>query len=453
MDRPKGKVLVIDDDIDLADTLKMGLKGRGYQVHTLNSGNEVVTKLESDDFDVVLTDLQMEGLDGLGVARYVVENRDIPVMIMTGQGDMDKAIEAIRAGVYDFLPKPVALDVVTIALDRAIQHKRLGTELRRLSEQLSSTQTALDMIGESGPIEQLRDLVKRVAGAEVSVLVTGESGTGKELVARALHKESGKKGRFVAVNCAALPETLLESELFGHKKGAFTDARTEKKGLFLEANDGTLFLDEIGDMPIGMQVKLLRALQESKIRPVGGTEEVHFSSQVIAATHRDLEEAIEVGDFREDLYYRINVVRIPVPPLRTRGNDILILAQHFIERAREKSNRLVKEISEPAAHRLLAYDWPGNVRELENCMERAVALARFDRITAEDLPEKIQNYDVSRAPNAILAPELLSMEALERRHIQSVLKATDGNKTRAAEILGFDRRTLYRKMERFGMEL
>jgi two-component system response regulator HydG len=279
------------------------------------------------------------------------------------------------------------------------------------------------------------------------VLITGESGTGKELVARALHERSNRTGPFLAINCAALPENLLESELFGHARGAFTDARAPRSGLLVEADHGTLFLDEIGDMPLGMQAKILRALQERSVRPLGSTNEVPFDARIVTATNRDLDRDVQDKRFREDLYYRINVVRIDVPPLRSRGNDILVLAQHFMRRAAEKSGKSVSRIGHAVADRLMNYQWPGNVRELENCMEAAVAVARFDEVTPDDLPAKIREHRLTEVYALSTDPtDLPPMRVVEERYIQKVLEAVSGNKTLAAKVLGFDRRTLYRKL-------
>jgi two-component system response regulator HydG len=301
-------------------------------------------------------------------------------------------------------------------------------------------------------MRQVFDLIERISDQEVSVLVTGETGTGKERVAKTLHRRSARRdGPFVAIDCAALPETLLESELFGHASGAFTDARGPRTGLFVQASQGTLFLDEIGELPLGLQPKLLRALQERRVRPVGGNTEIPFDVRVIAATNRDLEGAIEEGRFRRDLFYRINVIHLNVPPLRARGSDILLLSQYFLERIMESSPKRVTGFSPAVAERLLSYSWPGNVRELQNCLARAVALTSFAEITVEDLPAQIRNY--TRAPILVDSDnplELLTLEEVERHYILRVLEATAGNKTLAAQILGMDRKTLYRKLERFG---
>jgi two-component system response regulator HydG len=298
-------------------------------------------------------------------------------------------------------------------------------------------------------MRSVHDLIERVASAEPSVLISGESGTGKELVARAIHNASARcRGPFVAINCAAVPATLIESELFGHARGAFTDAKASRDGLFVQADGGTLFLDEIGEMPIEMQAKLLRALQERRVRPVGSGVEVPFEARILTATNRDLEVEVEQKRFREDLFYRVNVVSIHLPPLRERGGDVLTLAQAFLDRISNKTGRKKLTLSRAVADKLLAYQWPGNVRELENCVERMAALARFEEITIEDLPEKIRAYRSDRFVLAAdYADEVMTMDELERRYIQRVMKIVDGNKSRAADLLGLDRRTLYRKFE------
>ncbi len=341
-----------------------------------------------------------------------------------------------------------------LALKRAIEHRRLTAEVKLLREASPERRLGESMIGESAPSKRVKDLIDRVGPAEVSVLVEGETGTGKELVARAVHRASSRKdGPFVAINCAAVPATLLESELFGHARGAFTDAKTSREGLFVQAHGGTLFLDEIGEMPLEMQAKLLRALQERVVRPVGANNEIAFDTRIIAATHRDLESEIAKRTFREDLYYRINVVKIPVPPLRERGNDILLLAAHCLRKSCERSNRGEIGLSPQVASMLISYEWPGNVRELENCIERAVALARFDQVSGEDLPEKIRVYQPKRfVLSADTESEVLSLDELERRYILRALKVLGGNRSRAATLLGLDRRTLYRRLEKYEAE-
>jgi two-component system response regulator HydG len=342
------------------------------------------------------------------------------------------------------------MDEIALTLERALKHRALRDEVKRLRSVVADSQKFDDILGTSLAMRKMYDLVARVAETETTALITGESGTGKELVAKAIHQRSARKeGPFVAINCAAMPENLLESELFGHVKGAFTDARTARPGLFIRASKGTLLLDEIGEMPAGMQAKLLRALQERTVRPVGGDQEQPFDARIIAATNRDLEGEVEEKRFREDLFYRINVVRIHVPPLRARGSDILLLAQSFLQRYQTSGKERVVGIKSAAADKLLSYPWPGNVRELQNCMERCVALSQFDHVGVDDLPEKVRDFKSSRITIESNDPsELLPMDEVERRYIVRVLEAVGGNKTLAAQVLGFDRRTLYRKLER-----
>ncbi len=450
----QGRVLIVDDDRDMCVLLESQLKRRDINASWRSSAAEALDLLAVEDFDVLVTDLNLQGTSGLELCERVVQNRpDMPVIVITAFGSLESAIAAIRSGAYDFVNKPFELDELVLTINRAIQHKSLREEVKRLKEAVATTSRMDELIGDSIGMRKVYDLMERVAETDATVLITGESGTGKELVARALHKRSVRqKGPFVAINCAAMPETLLESELFGHVKGAFTDAKSSRPGLLQQASSGTLFFDEIGEMPLGTQPKLLRALQERTARPVGGTEEIPFDARIIAATNRDLESLVEAGKFREDLFYRINVVRLEVPPLRMRSNDVLLLAQYFLEKIAQRSAKRVVGISSGAAEKLLAYEWPGNVRELQNCIERAVALTRYDTLVVEDLPEKIRDY---RSTNIVVATEdasqLLPMEEVERRYILRVLKTVGGNKTTAAKVLGFDRRTLYRKLERYGV--
>jgi two-component system response regulator HydG len=445
------RALIVDDDISLCETLALGLGKRGYDMTWVADAQDAFARALSEDFDVVVTDVQMPGDDGIGLCEKIVANRpNLPVIVMTAFGSIEAAVGAIRAGAYDFISKPVQLEVLAIAIDRAARTRALSEEVKRLRMEGSRSGFG-DSTGQSASMQKLYELIARVADSEASVLIVGESGTGKEVVAHALHDRSRRaKGPFVAVNCTAMPEALLESELFGHVKGAFTDARESRTGLFAQARGGTLFLDEIGDMPMTLQPKILRALQERKIRPIGSNTETAIDVRIVAATNRDLEEAIEEKRFREDLYFRLNVIQIPLPPLRSRGGDVLPLAQHFLEGFAKRSGRAVNRIAAPAAAKLAAYAWPGNVRELQNCMERAVTLARFEEIIVEDLPEKIRDY---RSSHLVIAgddpAELVPMEEVERRYIQRVLDAVGGNKTQAAKILGIERKTLYRKLDRF----
>jgi two-component system response regulator HydG len=452
----KTRVLLVDDDRMLCETLAAGLGRRGFDVTWRTSGDEALAWLDVEDANVVVTDLAMKGIGGIELCERVVSNRaSIPVVVLTAFGSLDTAVAAIRAGAYDFISKPVQLDALAIAIARAAQHFALREEVKRLRQEVGSGPRFDELIGESLAMRKVYDLVDRVAESDASVLITGESGTGKEVVARAIHRRSHRaSGPFVAVNCAAMPEALLESELFGHTKGAFTDAKDARPGLFVQARHGTIFLDEIGDMPLGLQPKLLRVLQERAIRPLGATAEIPVDVRILTATNRDLETALEAKLFREDLYFRINVVHIDLPPLRSRPGDILPLAQHFFSRFAGLSRKSLRGISHQAAEKLMNYAWPGNVRELQNCIERAVALARYEELVPDDLPERIRDYRRSEMIVALDNPaELVSMEELERRYILRVLEAVGGNKTAAARILGFERKTLYRKLEHFDLDL
>ncbi|MFO0663726.1 MAG: sigma-54 dependent transcriptional regulator [Polyangiaceae bacterium] len=449
------RILLIDDDVNLRGLIEDELTKRGYTVVVASSAEEGLQRIAREDVAVVLTDVNMGGIDGIKLCeRALAIREDLPVIVMTAFGTMDTAIAAIRAGAYDFVTKPFAFDSLVMMLDRALKLNALRGEVRALRKRVEQkVEEPTRMIGESPTLQKMQDLLQRIALTESTVLITGESGTGKELVAQAVHEQSPRRGGpFVAINCAAMPEPLLESELFGHAKGAFTDARNARIGLFVKANGGTLLLDEIGEMPLGMQAKLLRALQERTVRPVGSDIEVPFDARIVAATHRDLEAQVAQKLFREDLFYRINVVRVHVPPLRARGNDILALATFFLHRIAAQSHREgLRGFSSAVTERLLSYSWPGNVRELQNCIERAVALARGEYVALEDLPDKVRQYRADHIESATAATDPASMptmEEVERRYVRQVLDAVSGNKTLAAQILGFDRRTLYRKLER-----
>ncbi len=447
------RVLVVDDEKAMCELLETSLGKRGFEVIWTTTAEEAMERLGAEEYGVVLTDINMPGTNGIELcARIAAAWPDLPVVVLTSFGTFETAVAAIRAGAYDFITKPVDLETLALALERAVKYRDLRQEVRRLRQAVRETQQFGAIVGASPAMRRLYDLLERVAEADASVLITGESGTGKELVAQALHRQGRRQnGPFVAVNCAAMPESLLESELFGHARGAFTDAKTARAGLFVRASGGTLFLDEIGAMPLGLQPKLLRALQQRTVRPVGADTEVPFDVRLVAATNVDLEAAVESGGFREDLYFRIAVIPVEVPPLRRRGNDVLLLAQRFTEEFSTPANKHVNGFTGPAADRLLAYSWPGNVRELRNCIERAVALTRFEQITVEDLPEKVRHSERA-AP--LVAPtdasDLVPLEEVERRYILRVLDAAGGNKASAARLLGLDRKTLYRKLERWG---
>jgi DNA-binding NtrC family response regulator len=449
-----GRVLVVDDERSMCEAIVEGLAPRGFEVAWETAPEVALERLDVADVDVVLTDLNMRGMDGLTLCARVHASRpDLPVVVITAFGSLEAAIGAIRAGAYDFITKPVKMDALAVALARAVQHRLLREEVKRLRRLVGDTERFEDMIGESPAIGTVRRLLERVVDSDATVLVTGESGTGKEVVAKVLHRHGPRKDKpFVAINCAAMPEQLLESELFGHVRGAFTDARAARTGLFVQANGGTLLLDEIGDLPLALQPKLLRSLQERTVRPIGGNDEVPFDVRVVATTNRDLESAVEEKRFREDLYFRINVIHVEMPPLRARGGDVLLLAQHFLVHYAAKARKAVTGLSSEAAERLLAYAWPGNVRELQNCVERAVALTRYEAITVDDLPEKVRAYRSSHVLIAADDPsELVPLEEAERRYILRALEAVGGNKTLAARLLGIGRKTLYRKLVQWGM--
>jgi DNA-binding NtrC family response regulator len=444
-----GAILIIDDDPEMCDLLKTDLSRRGFSVQTFQDGAAALDYFKRNETDVVLTDLNLPGMDGIELCNHITSNRpDVPVIVFTAFGSMDTAIAAIRAGAYDFVTKPIDMDVLSISLKRALRNRELQQKVIVLSRALEESQEFEEIIGESPVMNKLFSQIDRIADTEASVLITGESGTGKELVARALHRRSRRtKKPFIAVNCSALPENLLESELFGHVKGAFTDARTDKKGLIFEAEGGTLFLDEVGDIPLTLQPKLLRALESRSARPVGGRSEISFDVRILAATNHDLETAVEDGRFREDLYYRLNVIQLSIPPLRLRGNDILIIAARFVKQFASRTGKEVTEVSTPAAQKLLDYSWPGNVRELRNCIERAVALTRYDHIVVDDLPEKVRDFRGSRAIIDSDNPaDLLPLEEIEKRYILHVMDMVGSNRSQASRILGLDRKTLYRKL-------
>ncbi|HEY1696995.1 MAG TPA: sigma-54 dependent transcriptional regulator [Polyangiaceae bacterium] len=448
------RLLVIDDDPSMLDLLRVELGERGFDVVSKSSPEAALKTLTEEDFSVVLTDINMAGMTGVDLCREAVRLReDTPVIVMTAFASMESAVASIRAGAYDFVTKPLNHDDLVLAIERAADHRDLRDELKRMQRTVAELRPFDEIVGESAAIKAMCNLIARVADSEATVLVTGESGTGKELVARALHSRSARaSGPFVAINCAAMPEPLLESELFGHTKGAFTDARTARPGLFVKATGGTLFLDEIGEMPLGMQAKLLRALQERRARPVGGDSEVPFNARIVAATNRDLEAAVENRAFREDLFYRINVVHIDVPALRERENDVLLLAHSFLQKSKLRGGEPVRGLKSAAAEMLVAYPWPGNVRELQNCIERAVALTQFDQIGVDDLPERIGQYRPPRTQgvSTVSVGTILRVDEMERRYVLQVLELLGGNKASAARALGMDRRTLYRKLDAWG---
>ena len=441
-------VLLVDDEEDTRMLLCETLKRRGLDVHSVASAAECLDYLRDHDIDVVISDIQMPGMTGVELCEQLkMRHPHILSIMLTGLGTYDTAIAAVRAGAYDYVTKPVKVDALLVVLERAFEHLLVKREARRLQSAAHVSAPIPGLVGASAAMRETTAMIRRVADSDATVLITGESGTGKERVARALHDLSSRKSEpFVAINCGAVPANLLESELFGHVRGAFTDAKSSRPGLFLQAGAGTILLDEIGEMPLDMQVKLLRVLQQRTLRPVGGDEEVPVRARVITATNRDLESEIEEKRFREDLFYRINVVAIAVPPLRDRGGDVLVLAQHVLDRVAARSTKPAPSLSPDAARKLVEYDWPGNVRELENCIERAVAICSGS-IQVQDLPPKIQKYEPTRLELSMTPTAMITLDEMERRYVRQVLASVGGNKTHAARVLGIDRRSLYRRLE------
>ncbi len=461
----KGKVsahvLIVDDDPAHRLMLTTLLSDWGYRVKEAGDGIAAVAKVQEEPLDAVIMDVRMPDMDGIEATRRIHQyNPALPVIILTAFSSVPSAVEALKAGAYDYLTKPLDFDALRLALDRALEHTHLRAENQELREQLARLRLP-EIIGKSAAMERLVELLALVAPSEATVLITGESGTGKGLVARAIHANSPRsRGPLVEVNCAAIPENLMETELFGHDKGAFTGADKARRGRFAQADGGTIFLDEVGELSLPMQAKLLRVLQDGQIQRVGSDLPIAVDVRVLAATNRDLHRMTQEGLFREDLYYRLNVVAVEVPPLRHRKEDIPLLVDHFLRAFAEKNRKTVRGITPRAMDLLLKYDWPGNVRELENVMERAVILLRGDYLTEAELPLHLQRPDPSEssAPGKELPPAepdlppSLTLAEMERRLIERVLEETGGNKSEAARRLGITRRTLKLKLKKYAEE-
>jgi DNA-binding NtrC family response regulator len=451
--RGRYTLLVVEDDAAMRELLQDTLSEEGFIVDTAGGGRAGIERVRRGGVDLVVTDVRMPDLDGLDMLREIMgggrgESFAPPhVIVITAFGSIDTAIKAVRLGAHDYITKPFNMEALILAADKALEERGLRQEVSRLQREVERPYRFDNIIGRSPQMQEVFTLIRRLASSAVNVLITGESGTGKELVARAIHYNSPRAKRpFVPVNCAAIPDALLESELFGHKRGAFTDARSDRAGMFVEADGGTLFLDEIGDLSPALQAKLLRVIAEREIRPLGATRAEKVDVRVISATHKDLLAGMRAGTFREDLYYRLNVLQIHLPSLRDRAEDILPLAEHFLQRASERSGKRVASFSQSALKTLLSHTWPGNVRELENIVERAVALCEGMQITPQDLPATLRE----RRPSDLVdyaVQRNLTLADLEREYIQRVMKEEGGNKTRAAQRLGLDRKTLYRKLE------
>jgi DNA-binding NtrC family response regulator len=437
--RPRGKVLVVDDDRTSRELMTKILSSAGHQVQAVPDGKDAIRLANDASIELVVSDIRMVEADGLEVLA-AFRPHDTPVILVTAFGNVDGAVDAIKRGAYDYISKPYDVDQIQIVVQRALHQRHLAAENRELRKKVRDKYALENIVGRSEAMLQVFKTAARVAATDATVLILGESGTGKELVARAIHNASPHAaGPFVAVDCGAIAEGVLESELFGHARGAFTGAHTARRGLFEEANGGTLFLDEIGDVGPKLQSQLLRALQEGEIRPVGTNEVIHVETRVVTATNKDLSLLIKDGKFREDLYYRLNVVTIRLPPLRERREDIPLLCEHF---GAHYARGEVATFSPEALDLLTRHQWPGNVRELENAIARAMALNPSGVIVPEDLPDSIRQAPPKT--EAAMPADRPSLDELSRRYAQLVLKETGGNKTRAAEVLGIDRKTLYR---------
>ena len=444
-------ILIVDDDQPHRSMLRTVLRGWGYGVEEADDGTTAVALVRERAFDAVLTDVRMAHMDGITTLSQIrAWNPAIPVLIMTAWSSVESAVDALRLGAYDYLTKPLDFDVLRLSLERALDHTRLATENQELRRRLTNQESPI--LGRSRPVRELVEMVETVAPTEATVLITGESGTGKELVARAIQSASLRKDKpFVTINCAALAENLLESELFGHEKGAFTGADRRREGRFVQADKGTLFLDEIGEMPLSLQAKLLRVLQQGEVQRVGSDEPLTVDVRVIAATIRVLAVVVAAGRFREDLFYRLNVIGLEVPPLRARQEDIPLLAAAFLERHAAANRKSLKGFTPQAMDAMLRYSWPGNVRELENAVERAVILTTTDYVTERALPLTVQNAPPA-AEDDLSALGSMSLEDVEKKAIEATLRETEDNKSEAARRLGITRATLHSKLKKYGLE-
>lgn len=444
----KQKVLVVEDEALMRDILRSLLERAGYEVFTADSGEAALRILNQADISVTLTDIRMPGIDGLSLLERIKEiDTNASVIVMTAYSSVDSAVAALRKGAFDYVTKPFVNDDLLRRCANAITQRNLVRENRALRRELNKKYGFSEIIGSDSTLSGVMDIVSKVASANAPVLITGESGTGKELIARAIHFNSERATEpFLAINCGAIPESLLESELFGHSRGAFTGATTDKKGIFRAARGGTILLDEIGEMPASLQVKLLRAIEERTVKPLGESDPIRFDARIIAATNRDAESEVSAGRFREDLFYRLNVIEIKLPPLRERRDDIPKLARHFVSRIAAANAAIEKPINDKTMAALLEYDWPGNVRELENALERAFLLSG-EEIMPEDLPERVRRT-ANREHKGIDGARL-TLEELERRYLLETLSAFGNDKAAAARSLGIDLSTLYRKLKRY----
>jgi two-component system response regulator HydG len=450
-------ILIVDDDLNHLKTLQTIVRSWGYQVSLADDGEKAVENVKERPFALILMDVRMAQMSGIEALEQIKQyNPAIPILIMTAYSSVDSAVEALKAGAYDYLTKPLDFEVLKISLARALEHSGLKAENATLKSKMSADYEMENIIGKSRPMKELVDVMSMVAPSEATVLITGESGTGKELIAKSIHHNSGRKDRpLVVVNCAALAETLLESELFGHEKGAFTGADKRREGRFKQADRGTIFLDEIGETSAAMQAKLLRVIQEREIQRVGGEETLSVDVRILAATNLNLEEEVREGKFREDLFYRLNVVTLRIPQLRERQDDIPLLAHHFMEKYAKKNRKQVKGFSPLAMDMLLKYAWPGNVRELENVIERAVILLPDEHITEKELPSNITDSYAEKSDWVIPPAPVTAnrpLEEIEKQAILATLEDSGGNKSETARRLGINRKTLHKKLKDYGAD-
>jgi len=452
------RILVVDDDPNILRIIKHNLEKEGYTVLTAGSGEECLDKIKTEPINLVLLDVRLPDMSGIEALQRIKHLQyEFPVIMITAYGTVETAVEAMKLGAYDFISKPFNTEELKVSVRNALDTQNLKKEVSSLKSQLKQRYAFANITGNSRKMQEVYRMINRVIQSDINVLIRGETGTGKELVARAIHYNSRKSNHpFVEVNCSAIPETLLEEELFGHERGAFTDAKRQKIGLLELANDGTLFLDEIGCMNLNIQAKLLRAIEEKRFKRLGGTKDIEVSARIVAATNKNLEAAIKDGSFREDLYYRLNVVSIELPPLRERGDDILLLVRHFIERYNRQYNRKVKGFSPQAEELLMAYNWPGNVRELKNMIERAILLSDKDIIAPDDIPMiKAKVKKTTETEEAKITIDVLRkgtpLYEIEKRIITEILRITHGNKSEAARMLKISRPRLDRKIEKYDL--
>ncbi len=449
----KFTLLIVDDEKNIREGLAANFELEDYNVKTASTGEQALALVQKGDIDLVITDLRMPGMGGEALLSHITsETPGIPVIVLTGHGSIDSAVDAMRHGAYDFLTKPLNLDQLGLIVKRALESREMSLQHEELKKQVQDENSLREMIGKSNAMQRVQELIKKVSDSKASVLITGESGVGKELVARAIHKLSSRKDKtMINVHCAALSETLLESELFGHEKGAFTGADHLQKGRFELAHGSTIFLDEIGEINQSVQIKILRVLQEKKFERVGGEQTIDVDVRVVAATNRNLEEEVKAGRFREDLYYRLNVIHIHVPPLRERKDDIPLLVNEFLKEFNVENNKKIKGLDNRAKTAMFKYDWPGNIRELRNCIESAVVLCSGDTITLEDLPPSVSSHSSSES-KCIEVPVGITLDEAEKIIIQENLLLNRNNKSKTAEVLDIGRKTLQRKLYEWGME-